>query len=256
MSSLPDSRLRIALFSGIGLLVAVALVVAGMMLAQARSVATAHSESQQLWIAVCGHGKAKAAPDQAQLNLGVFGTATTVHDVRVQVSQTMSSVLASLKGNGVAEQDIQTGYIVLQPEYNYQSSPPRLAGYSASNSVTVTIRNLANVGAIIDAAVEQGGSNIFVNGVSFSAGDPAQARIDAQKDAVADAKQKAEQAAGSAGAKLGQVLSIQVGGCGSDPQTPTYGSTDRATQVHKATTPIEPGQTDVSIDVTVVYALR
>jgi uncharacterized protein len=256
MSSLPDSRLRVVLFSGIGLLVAVALVVAGMMLAQARNEAVAHPENQQLWIAVCGHGKAKAAPDQAQLNLGVFATATTVHDVRSQTSQTMSSVLAALKGNGVAEQDIQTGYVSLQPEYNYQSSPPRLSGYSATNTITVTIRNLANVGAIMDAAVEQGGSNIFVGGILFSAGDPAQARSDAQRDAVADAKQKAEQAAGSAGAKLGPVLSIQVGGCGNDPQTPTYGAVDRGTQVHKATTPIEPGQNDVSVDVTVVYALR
>lgn len=87
-----------------------------------------------------------------------------------------------------------------------------------------------------------------------SSGPPEQASVEAQKNAVADAKRQAEQVATSAGASIGQVISIQVGGCGSQTQ-PVYYATDKANATG-ASTPIQPGQVDVTVDVAVVYALR
>ena len=131
----------------------------------------------------------------------------------------------------------------------------RITGYSATNTVSATIHTVENTGKVIDAVTERGGNNILVNGVQFSNGAPEQASVEAQKNAVADAKRQAEQVAASAGASIGQAISIQVGGCGGSQSQPAYYANDKAS-LGGATTPIQPGQVDVTVDVAVVYALR
>lgn len=210
--------------------------------------------SPQTGIAVCGHGKATAKPDQARVQMGVQANAPTAQGARTQAAQAMTAVLASLKTNGVADQDIQTTYFTLQPRYDYNGGTARQNGYTASNTVSATIHTIDKAGSIIDAVAEAGGEMVVVNGIVFSRGDPSQAHIDAQKDAVADAKRQAEQVAASSGAALGAAVSIQVGGCGTTSQPSLNFGADKAGSAPN--TPIQPGQLDVTVDVAVVYALR
>jgi uncharacterized protein YggE len=234
----------------------VALTLGALGLTRAGIVSVLPVTSQQSGIAVCGHGKATTAPNQAQITLGVFATAPSAQSARDQAAQVMTAVLAALKGAGVAEQDIQTGYIALQPEYAYDGGTPHITGYSATNTVSATIRAIQNAGKIIDTATTAGGNNIIVSGIEFSNGDPAQARVAAQEDAVADAKRQAEQVAASAGERLGPALSIQVGGCGTTAQPPIYYDAAKGASASGVTTPIQPGQLDITVDVAVVFALR
>lgn len=256
MTTLFGPRVTVVLFAILLVVSTGALTLGGISLTRAGIVSVLPVSSQQSGIAVCGHGKATAKPDQARISLGVFATASTAQAARDQAARVMNDVLAALKSGGVADQDIQTGYVSLQPQYSYNSGSSRMVGYSATNSVTATIRTVENAGKVIDAVTDRGGNNILINGIQFSNGDPAQARIEAQKNAVADAKRQAEQVAASAGESLGQAMSIQVGGCGTTPQPPIYYDNAKGVAGTSASTPIQAGQLDVTVDVAVVYALR
>jgi uncharacterized protein len=255
MSAFLGSRLAIGLLALFSLLTTVALTIGGISLTRAGVVSVLPVTSQQSGISVCGHGKATAKPDQGRLSLGVFANAASAQDARNQAAQVMTNVLAALKSQGVDDQDIQTEYIAIQPQYAYDSGTQRITGYSATNTVSATIHAVENTGKVIDAVTERGGNNILVNGAQFSSGSPEQASVEAQKSAVADAKRQAEQVAASAGASIGQAISIQVGGCGGSQPQPVYYAADKA-NAGSVTTPVQPGQVNVTVDVAVVYALR
>ncbi len=255
MSTLFTPRVTLVVFAILLVLSTGALTLGGISLTRAGIVSVLPVSSQQSGISVCGHGKATAKPDQARLSFGVFANAPSAQAARDQAARVMNDVLGALKNSGVAEQDIQTGYVSLQPQVSYDGGSQHMVGYSATNTATATIRAVENAGKVIDAATNSGGNNILISGIQFSNGDPAQAQIEAQKNAVADAKQQAEQVAASAGASLGQAVSIQVGGCGAS-QSPIYFGAGRAAAGTSAGTPIQSGQLDVTVDVAVVYALR
>ncbi len=121
MSAFLSSRLAIGLLALFSLLTTVALTIGGISLTRAGIVSVLPVTSQQSGITVCGHGKATAKPDQARLSLGVFANAASAQDARNQAAQVMTNVLAALKSNGVGDQDIQTEYIAIQPQYTYES---------------------------------------------------------------------------------------------------------------------------------------
>jgi len=253
LPSSPTTALLYGLLAVVGVVTTIALTLSGVSLTRAGLVSVLPVTSQQTGVTVCGHGKASARPDQAQLQIGVFATAATAENARSQAAQAMNSVLGALKGNGVADADIQTNYFVIQPQYEY-SGTPRQIGYMVSNAVTATVHKVDDVGKIVDAVTTAGGNNVIVSGIQFSNGDPAQALLDAQKNAVADAKRQADQIASSAGASLGAPVAILVGGCGNGSQNPVYSGADKGAP--GATTPIQPGQLQYAVDVEVVYALR
>jgi hypothetical protein len=157
----------------------------------------------------------------------------------------------------VASDDIQTGYVSISPQYDYNGGTPRANGYMASNSVNVTVRNVAAVSKLLDAVTAAGGNNVVVSGVSFSSSDPSAAATAAQQKALADAKNQATHIAQGAGINLGAPVSINVGGCGNSSAPVPYYAANSGTAFDqsKASTPIQPGQQDVAVDVAVVYAI-
>jgi len=130
--------------------------------------------------------------------------------------------------------------------------PIQPTGFEVTNMVTVKIRAIDNAGAIIDAAVEAGGDNIRIDGVTFSVDQPDQYYVQARQLAMNDAKAKASQLAQLAGVTLGKATYI------SETSTPiVYPEVFNAQgATSSATTPINPGQTDITVDVQVAYAIQ
>src|SRR5262249_10836522 len=158
----------------------------------------------------CGHGKATSKPDRAQIAVGVHATAITAQEARTQAAQAMTTVLAALKGNGVADKDMQTSYFAIAPTYIYDSTGQHPNGYTATNNVSITIRAIENTGKIVDAVTQAGGNNIVVSGIQFSTGDLTQTQSEAQTNALHDARRQAQAIADAAGVGLGSPVSIQV----------------------------------------------
>src|SRR5262245_19607120 len=248
----------------VAVLLACALVTAGALTfgivssTRAASVSVLPVTSQQTGITVCGHGRSKVKPNQATLQVGVNASAGSAQDARNQAAQAMTNVIAALKSNGVAAEDIQTNYVTIQPQYDYSNGKQTQTGYLASNSVSATIHKVDAVGNVVDAVTRAGGNRVYVAGIQFSNGDPTAAQMDAQGKAIADARRQANQIAQSAGVSLAAPVSIQVGSCGATAPVPYYASLQNSAgmSADSSSTPIEPGQNEVSVDVAVVYAIR
>ena len=255
------SWLTVALIVAITLVTLVTLVAITLgvvSLAHAGAVTTlAVGASQTTGIAVCGQGMAFAQPDQAQVTVGVQATSASAESARSQAAQAMNAVLAALKAAGIADSDIQTSYFSIQPVYNYSSGSEQITGYSATNTVLVTIHQVDNVGKIVDATTQAGGNNAIIQGITFSSSDPTQGMAQAEQNALANAHSQAQQVARGAGLTLGAPISIQVGSCGSSSIQPSFlQSAGLASAGANTSTPIQPGQQQVSVVVDVVYAVR
>jgi uncharacterized protein YggE len=175
------------------------------------NIGTIDINSQQEGIWVSGEGTVTVTPDIATLYLGIEATADTVAEAQSQASEAMNAVMAALADNGVDEDDIQTQYFNIDQDTRWVGDELVVIGYEVTNMVKVTVREIDNVGAIIDAVAEAGGDLTRINNVAFSVDDPSEYYEEAREEAMADAKAKAEQLAELAGVKLGLPTYISEG---------------------------------------------
>lgn len=204
-------------------------------------------------ISVSGTGTIKAKPDVADVSLGVSIQRDRAGDASIEAANLMDAVIASLIANGVAEDDIQTTQLSLDPVYNYDRNPAVIVGYNATNIVSVTIRDLAKIGTIVDAAVDAGATNI--GGISFRVDDSAALTVQARDAAMAEAKAVADQLAAAAGVEITGVVSI-VENVSQPPMPIYYAAEDAAVGgARMAPTPVLAGNVDVVVQVAVVYSI-
>ena len=200
-------------------------------------------------ITVTGTGTVTGTPNQLILSMGVQVNGSSVESALQQANQAINSVTSSLEAHGVAARDIQTSDLYLQPNYRNNSQIPD--GYSVNESLTATLRHINEAGGQIDAAVRAGGNVVTINGISLNLTDTSHLLARARAAAVADARTKAAQYASAAGQSLGPVVAItdqaQV------QPFPVYAQAAGAAP--KASVPISPGSQQLSVSVTVVFAL-
>jgi uncharacterized protein YggE len=210
---------------------------------------------------ITGHGEIMAAPDTAYVTSGVTSQGTTAREALDANTADMSAVIAALKAAGIDAADIQTSGFSVSPNYVYSDArdangyqlPPKIVGYTVSNGVTVHVRDLAALGAVLDQAVTVGANTI--SGITFAVEDPAELYNEARKAAFADAKGKADLYAEAAGVELGALalISEQLGG--GQPQ-PYMFKAEAAMADRSAPVPIEAGQLTFTIDVNVNWDLE
>jgi uncharacterized protein YggE len=203
-------------------------------------------------ITVAGSGIITVTPDEATLSVGVQTQAATASRAQQDASAAMNKVVAAVKAAGVADADLATQWISLQPQYDNGptgNAPSKLSGYEASQSLQVTVRQLDQTGAIIDAAVGAGANQ--VGSVSFSLADPSAANAKARAAAMTDAQQRARTLAQAASVTLGAPISIsEVSAPSPIPfaaAPPVAGS--------QISTPVQAGTTQIEVDVQVTFAI-
>jgi uncharacterized protein YggE len=200
-------------------------------------------------ISVTGHGTVAAVPDMATLNLGVTTTGDTAAAALTANNEALSQVIGRLIAAKVADRDMQTSNLSLNPNWVMKAdgSGQEVQGYVASNQLTVRIRDLASVGAVLDAAVQDGANTL--NGLSFGLTDDKDEQDGAKKAAVADALAQAKLLSEAAGTKLGAIVSITEGG-GYQPPMPMASFKSDAMAV-----PVVAGEIGVQSDVTITWEL-
>lgn len=249
--TIPGARTR-ALITGlaIGALVA---AVASSALAPHSALAVDPTTPKEHTISVSGTGRVITSPDVADLRLGVMVTRPTVKEARNVAATQMSRIIAALKKLGIADKDLQTTGLSLQPNYTYPNSgTPRLTGYTLSNSIAVTVRNLDKIGDAIDDGLAAGATTL--DGVSFRVDDPAKAQQQAREEAMAQAKAKAQTLASGAGVSIAGVASI------SEVASPVpypifYGAAQAGAALKDIATPVQVGTNEVDVTVTVEYLI-
>jgi uncharacterized protein len=198
-------------------------------------------------VTVTGEATVGVAPDTAIIRIGVSSQEKTAREAGEANARQMTSVLAAIKTSGIAERDIQTSRLSLQPQYDpNKGGTPRLTGFQANNQVTVRIRDIDSLPTVLDRAIGAGANEM--SGIEFVVSEQSKLLDQARDDAIADARRKAELYAKAAGAKLGHVVSISEEGPA--PPQPRPMQAMRAGAV-----PVAPGEQTLRAIVSVSYEL-
>jgi uncharacterized protein YggE len=251
-------ELKRGLIFGFGLLLALAAVFAimGHAAADTTPLSTDKADKERT-IAVTGTGSVYAVPDIAKFSTGVVTEADTSTDAMQKNSRLMDAVVNAIKNSGIPEKDIKTSRVTLEPVYNYYSQPqgatekPKIVGYRATNTVTVTIRDMSKIGTTIDAANNAGANK--VNGVTFELSDENAADVykQALKKAVSDGSDKAKTIADAAG--TGSITLKSISESGQYYPQPVYMDMAPKAAGAATTTPVSPGEQKVQATVSMVY---
>lgn len=195
----------------------------------------------------------KAKPDIATISAGVSTEAPTAVAAMRQNASEMDAVIKRIKALGIADRDIQTTGINLNPRYDYDQPTQRqvFRGYSASNRVSVILRDVGETGKVMDALVAAGATDI--GGPQFSIDDDTAAKAQARKAAMGRAQGQAMEYANWAGYTGVRLLEVSEAISGSPPMP----MMERAVTVtgSRAATPVEPGMIGTGVNLTVKYEM-
>ncbi|MGH8878541.1 MAG: SIMPL domain-containing protein [Stackebrandtia sp.] len=195
-------------------------------------------------VTVVGTGQVRGAPDTLNADVGVEVTEPDVSAAIEQANGKAKAVTDAMVNAGAQREDIQTTDVSVQPQYGRDRA---VTGYEATNTVHLVVRELPKASAILSAAVQAGGNDTRIRGVSFALDDNSKLLADARAGAFADAKARANQYAVLSGLELQDVKTINEATDG--------GSAPRQARAEFATPdiPLEPGQQTVTFTVTVTW---
>ncbi len=203
-------------------------------------------------LSVSAQAESKRVPDVATMSTGVVTQAADANTAMRQNAEQMAKVVAAIKAAGVAERDIQTSGISLNPQYRYtENQPPAITGYQASNTVNMKVRDIGKLGKVLDSLVAQGANQ--VNGPSFEVDKPDEAYDEARLAALKKAGARAKTYADAMGLRVRRIVSISEG-AGFQPPMPMMRMQAMDAMASKETS-VSPGETTLSANLDVVFEL-
>jgi uncharacterized protein YggE len=221
---------------------------------------TPTADASHRTVSVTGSGSVQSTPDRAIVTIGVQTQADTASKALASNNQQMERLLSSLRSAGIANADIRTQFLQLYPQTepqptplpNEQASPTATPpSYTAVNSVEVTVRDLDNLGTLLDQAVSAGGN--LIQNVRFDVSNPNDSLDQARETAFAEASRKANQLATLAGMDLGPVVSINEN---SFFPTPAMDVAAGGREFAQSAVPISPGTQTYTVDIQVTFELQ
>lgn len=219
--------------------------VAVALLAGGADAATTQASPSGDTVTVTGTGTATGVPDEASFDFTVQTKGKTASAALAQNGTATQAVVSAVEAAGVPEANIQTQQVSLDPLTS--SNGTTIIGYTASNTITVSKLAIATSGAIVDAAVGAGATDVSGPSLDISSQDALYAS--ALKAAVAQARSKAQVLAGATGHTLGDAVTI-VEGSAATPLPFSVGAAKSP-----GNTPIEPGTQQIQATVTITYGL-
>ncbi|HEX4338502.1 MAG TPA: SIMPL domain-containing protein [Polyangiaceae bacterium] len=226
-------------------------------------------------LSVTGTGDFEATPDIARITLGAEAASPTAAEATASTTTKIAAILAAVKQAGVADKDVQTSQLSIYSEQLTPPPPPAPQPapigpnrgspvapqtppapqfvYRATNSVTVTIRQIDHAGAVIGAAFAAGANQ--AGGIQFDVENHQPPEDQARAKAMADAAHRASELARLANVKLGHVVSIAESGAETPGPQPFFAGKVMSARSEGAVTPVESGQIKVTYTVQVAYTL-
>jgi uncharacterized protein YggE len=206
-------------------------------------------------VTVAGEAVAKVEPDSAVVVLSVVtqsAQAVTAQQENARKGDAVSNAVKATAGSNV---EIKTSDYKLQPQYDPRDTRlPKIVGYDARNTVTVTMSDLKNVGAVIDAASRAGANSI--DGISFVLRQTSPARGQALADATQQAMNKARSIAQALGGHVSRVVEENEKSTVGQAQGFDYGNVDMLTADKRVATPIAAGQLSIKSNVELVVEIE
>jgi uncharacterized protein YggE len=161
-------------------------------------------------ISVSAQGSTRITPDRATIRIGVQTRGATAAAASGENARVAQRVINAIKGLGIGAEQISTVNYMVNPEYRHiENRSPEITGYMVNNTVVVDVRQIEQVGRVIDAALGAGAN--VINSLDFYASNTEEARRAAIAAAVAKARLDAEVIARGAGGTLGTLAQASVG---------------------------------------------
>ncbi len=205
-------------------------------------------------VTVTGTGKVKYVPNLAHVHVGVSSEADTAAEAWEKNAQAVKRLFEALKAAGIDPKDYKTAGLSISPRYSHRRTtpecPPELIGYTVTYDLSVTVRRLEGLGALLDRLVA-GGANRGMS-IAFGIDDPEALLERARVQAVADARKRAELYVKGAGARLGGVVRITEG----QAYAPQAMRIEAGAPGASNALMIAAGQQELTANVTVTYAIR
>jgi uncharacterized protein YggE len=207
-------------------------------------------------ISVVGSGIVLADPNVARITFGSEVFDASLSNAQAEASRRMDAVVTKLKADGIPDTDIRTTSFNINPQYDQrdQSQPAVLRGYTVQNQVEVKTTNVGGLGALIDDAVGVGATRVF--GIRFEASNMEALKNQARDQAMQNARAKAEQLAKDSGITLGRPISIEESDTGGVTPVARQADSSLAAAPAAVSTPIQPGQLQVSTNVRVIFSIQ
>lgn len=203
-------------------------------------------------LVVTGTAQVLALPDEAIVRLGIIRQAAVAQSAQEQANSVARDILAAITKAGVPQKDIQTARLILTPVYNQRGTNQKIASYTATNSVSIRLDNLAIIGDVIDAGLDAGANQL--EGVQFLLKNELPAREQALKDAVQEARGKAQAMAEALRVNLAEVMEATEGGVSVVPRLQSFALAGAAAPT--AATPVSPGEIEIRANVTIRYRIN
>jgi uncharacterized protein YggE len=211
-----------------------------------------HAPGDGTLLSVSAQAEARRVPDVATISAGVVTQAADANAAMRANAAQMDKVMAAIRAAGIAERDIQTSGVNLNPQYKYvDNQAPEITGYQASNTVNLKVRDIARLGKVLDALVASGANQ--VNGPSFEIDQPEAAYDEARRGALEKAQARAAMYAKTLGLRVRRIVSISEGG-GFQPPMPVP-MMAMARGKAEADTAVSPGETTLAASLDVVFEL-
>lgn len=203
-------------------------------------------------LSVSATAESRRVPDVATISTGVVTQAADANAAMRANAVQMDKVMAAIRAAGIAERDVQTSGINLNPQYRYaENQPPTITGYQANNTVNVKVRDLSRLGKVLDAFVASGANQ--VNGPSFEVDKPEEAYDEARVAALRKAQAQAKTYADALGLKVRRIVTISEGGASFPRPMPMVRA--MAADAMMKETAVSPGETALSVNLDVVFEL-
>lgn len=207
--------------------------------------------SDSTLLSISAQAEARRVPDVATMSTGVVTQAADANSALRANAEQMSKVMAAIKAAGIAERDVQTSGISVNPQYRYaENQPPTITGYQASNNVSLKVRDIGKLGKVLDALVASGANQ--VNGPTFEIDEPEAVYDEARRAALEKAQTRAQMYAKTLGLRVRRIVSINEGGGFVRPM-PMMAM--KAMDRGQESSPVSPGETTLSANLDVVFEL-
>jgi uncharacterized protein YggE len=206
-------------------------------------------------LTVSGTGKISLQPDTAYIYVGVHTEKPGAAEAVAENNTKTQKLIDALKAAGVDANDIQTSNFSIYQNNQYgPDGKPTSSNYAVDNTVNLTVRKLTQLGVLLDAAVKAGANN--VNSIQFDVADKTKALSDARTAAVKTANTQAAELAAAAGVSLGSIQSIQYSDATPSPIFQGKGMGGGGSTAADVAVPINPGQMDITVSVTIAYEIK
>ncbi|HXY44238.1 MAG TPA: SIMPL domain-containing protein [Acidimicrobiales bacterium] len=201
-------------------------------------------------ITVTGTATVQGTPDTVNFQIGVSSTARTAIAALNKNNAEVSDLEAALEANGVTLPEMQTSQLDIYANTNNSGA---VTGFSVDDDLNVTMSQVSDAGAALDAAADAVGNDVTLNGITFSISNTSSLLATARAEAMENARTDADQLAAGAGVKLGPIMRVTDE---TDTQVTYNYDEPLAAGAARASVPIESGTQPVSVQVSVVYALQ